>query len=196
MQQALERATRRDIETAFPSRLLLFKFREDQPRDDAGRFSSDGGGGVAAPTRTMGDVLTGMNYPEVSPYQFFNDAHERDRGGLGSAAFVTPRGTLHDIKRATVALVGVVEELIRRHLGVVHARQHVAHRARRSRDPAATVARETASVVARLVLAELEQQQSRREGRLDVAPRGTLEGLLHLEQPGADVSRSAVRIRH
>jgi len=100
MQQALERATRRDIETAFPSRLLLFKFREDQPRDDAGRFSSDGGGGVAAPTRTMGDVLTGMNYPEVSPYQFFNDANERDRGGLGSAAFVTPQGTLHDIKRA------------------------------------------------------------------------------------------------
>jgi len=99
MKLALERATEREVEEAFPSRLMLFKFREDQPRDDAGRFSSDGGG-VAAPARTMGDVLTGMNYPEVSPYQFFNDANERDRGGLGSAAFITPQGTMHDIKRA------------------------------------------------------------------------------------------------
>ena len=74
-------------------------FDESQPRDEGGKWTS-GGGGTATATKDINESLNGMNYPKVSTGEFLHDANERDRGGEGSAALVTPNGDLHDIKRA------------------------------------------------------------------------------------------------
>jgi GNAT superfamily N-acetyltransferase len=95
----LERAVRREVDDQFPVSYLLFDrkdFDPDQPRDDSGKWTSNGGGGggaaVASPLPPSPPATQQQVKDALAKY-----GQEKQPWNLTAAGFVTKDGTLYDI---------------------------------------------------------------------------------------------------